>query len=133
MTKEKTKVLLVDENGFERTALHGFLEEWADANVVAEAEGACEAMAALEQHQVDMVIVNLPYELEPGLRLVRTVRARHPGLPVMILASHKEQLFAEHAVAAGADGYMLYHEIANTLPTAMDRLRCGGQYISACA
>ena len=128
--KSRVKILLVDENGFERRAIRGFLEARADADVVAEAEDAGEALAALLDTPPDMVIVDLPYDLEAGLSLVRTIRSNNPQMPVMIIASNRERAVAEHAMDAGAAGYMLLHEIANSLPAAVYQLQHGGQYVS---
>ncbi len=130
MIRERIKVLLVDENGFERQALHGFLEEFAGADVVAEAEDASDVLAALENSTPDVVIIDLPYDLEAALSLVRTVRALHPELPVMIVSNHREQVFADHALEAGATGYVHLHEVARQLPAAIDKIRAGGHYIS---
>lgn len=126
-------MLIIDENGFGRKALGSFLQERSGAMVVAEAENATEAIEYLDLHDVDVIIVDLPYDLAPGCESVRLLRERYPSLPVMVVSIHREQLFAEQALGAGANGYLLAHEIITEMPAAIDSLRHGKSYVSRTA
>lgn len=70
------------------------------------------AADALERHRPEIAVIDVrlpPSYTDEGLRAAIDARARVPGLPVLILSQHVEQLYARELLAdgAGAVGYLL--------------------------
>ncbi|WP_033293099.1 response regulator transcription factor [Amycolatopsis jejuensis] len=101
--------------------------------VVATATTGPETLDALLTWQPDVAIVDVrmpPTQSDEGLRAALTARREVPGLPVLILSQHVEQLYARELLADGAGGigYFLKESVfdANQFMTALDRVASGG-------
>lgn len=82
-------VLVVEDETLVRMAISLDL---ADAGFrMIEAANATEALDVLEAHQVDLVFtdIRMPGAID-GLALMREVRRRFPGLPVILTSAHAE-------------------------------------------
>jgi DNA-binding NarL/FixJ family response regulator len=83
-----------------------------DCEVVAEVDTGPDLLTSLAEHCPDLAIVDVrlpPTFTDEGLRAALTARATTPGLPVLVLSQHVEQLYARELLAdgRGAIGYLL--------------------------
>jgi DNA-binding NarL/FixJ family response regulator len=98
--------------GLERLlAAHGF-------TVVAAVDNAADLLTALLREQPDVAVVDVrlpPSFTDEGLRAAIEARRQLPGLPVLVLSQHVEQLYARELLAdqAGAVGYLLKDRVFN--------------------
>ncbi|MEW2378910.1 response regulator transcription factor [Micromonospora sp. NPDC047812] len=105
---------------------HGF--------TLAEAVGDGPALrAALARHRPDVAIVDVrlpPTFTDEGLQAALAARRDIPGLPVLVLSQHVEQLYARELLAdgAGAVGYLLKDRVLNAdqFIDAVRRVASGG-------
>ena len=65
-----------------------------------------------------------------GLELLKAVRARHVVLPVLILSMHDESIYAERALRAGANGYIMKQEATEIVLVALRRILNREMYVS---
>ena len=102
------KVLLVDDHKIVREGVRAFLHTLADIQVVAEADSGMAAAAAVEQHQPDVVLMDLemPGELD-GVAATRQIRKTRPQTQVIVVTSHHQDEYIFPAVRAGAISYLL--------------------------
>jgi len=102
------KVLLVDDHKIVREGVRAFLHTLADIQVVAEAESGPAAVTAVEQHQPDVVLMDLemPGELD-GVAATRQIRKTRPKTQVIVVTSHHQDEYIFPAVRAGAISYLL--------------------------
>jgi DNA-binding NarL/FixJ family response regulator len=73
---------------------------------------------ALEIHRPDVSVIDVrlpPTLTDEGLRAAIGARARHPGLPVLMLSQYVEQLYARELMSdrAGAVGYLLKDRVSD--------------------
>jgi len=92
-------------------AAHGF-------DVVAAVESGPELVAALREHRPDVAVVDVrlpPTFTDEGLQAALVARRESPGLPVLVLSQHVEQLYARELLAdgSGAVGYLLKDRVLN--------------------
>ncbi|MFG3707187.1 LuxR C-terminal-related transcriptional regulator [Micromonospora sp. NPDC047670] len=105
---------------------HGF--------TLAEAVGDGPALrAALARHRPDVAVVDVrlpPTFTDEGLQAALAARREIPGLPVLVLSQHVEQLYARELLAdgAGAVGYLLKDRVLNAdqFIDAVRRVASGG-------
>ncbi|WP_433384927.1 response regulator transcription factor [Micromonospora sp. KLBMP9576] len=105
---------------------HGF--------TLAEAVGDGPALrAALTRHRPDVAVVDVrlpPTFTDEGLQAALAARREIPGLPVLVLSQHVEQLYARELLAdgAGAVGYLLKDRVLNAdqFVDAVRRVAAGG-------
>jgi DNA-binding NarL/FixJ family response regulator len=101
------KVLLVDDHPVVRVGLRGMLATEDDLEVVAEAGGAAEAVAAVRLHAPDVVLMDLRMPDGDGVEATARVLAQRPATRVVVLTTHETDSDILRAVEAGAAGYLL--------------------------
>jgi DNA-binding NarL/FixJ family response regulator len=127
---KKARTLLVDDHAVVRFGISQLINRQPDMEVCGEEEGARQAMAAIEKSKPDLVIADLSLKDSSGLELVRNLKARHPGLPVLVLSVHDESVYAEVAFRAGALGYLMKQEALEKVLDAVRRVLKGAVYVS---
>lgn len=101
--------------------------------VVASATTGPETLEALLAWRPDVAVVDVrmpPTQSDEGLRAALAARRELPGLPVLILSQHVEQLYARELLAAGDGGigYFLKESVfdADQFIDALERVAGGG-------
>lgn len=102
------EVLLVDDHKIVRQGVRAYLHTLADIHVIAEADSGLSAVAAVEQHHPDVVLMDLemPGEMD-GIAATRTIRKLRPETQVIVVTSHHQDEYIFPAVRAGAISYLL--------------------------
>jgi DNA-binding NarL/FixJ family response regulator len=125
-----TRILIVDDHPIVREGLTHLLQAHEDLRVCCVAGSAEEAMAAVTC-QPDLAIVDLSLHSNSGLDLVKTLRQHYPTLAILVLSMHDEALFAERALRAGANGYLMKLEATERILNAIREVLAGNIYLSA--
>lgn len=101
------RVVVCDDHAVVRAGLRQLIETFDGIEVVAAAGGADEALAALDEHGADVVLMDLEMPAPDGVEATRMIRDRHPQTAVVVLTSFSDRPRFLKAVDAGAIGYML--------------------------
>ncbi|GAB1819890.1 response regulator transcription factor [Herbidospora sp. RD11066] len=88
-------------------------------DVVAAVESGPELLEALVTHRPDVAVVDVrlpPTFTDEGLQAALAARKQVPGLPVLVLSQHVQQLYARELLADGTGGigYLLKDRVFNT-------------------
>ena len=126
----KRTILVVDDHPVLRRGLASLIESEPDLAVSGEAATFGAALEAIRENQPDLVIVDLVLEGRDGLELVKEMKARHPGIPALVLSMHDESVYAERSLKAGARGYVTKQQLDDTVLVAIRRLLAGETYMS---
>lgn len=101
--------------------------------VVATAATGPETLDALRSFRPDVAVIDVrmpPTQSDEGLRAALAARREMPGLPVLVLSQHVEQLYARELLAdgSGAVGYLLKESVfdADQFIGALERVAGGG-------
>ncbi|MDG4786787.1 response regulator transcription factor [Micromonospora sp. WMMD1102] len=101
--------------------------------VVAAVDNGPALLPALLDHRPDVAVVDVrlpPTFTDEGLQAAIEARTRIPGLPVLILSQHVEQLYARELLAdrSGAIGYLLKDRVSDVgqFVDAVRRVAAGG-------
>jgi len=127
----KRRILVVDDHPIVRQGLTLMINREPDLVVCGEAEEAMAAMHVLASSHPDILIVDISLNGPDGIDLLKNVRLTHPGLPVLILSMHDESIYAERALRAGANGYIMKQEATENVLVAVRRILNGEIYVSA--
>ena len=106
------------------------LNREGDLVVCGEAEDATGAMLVMASARPDILIVDISLNGPDGLDLLKNIRTTHPALPVLILSMHDESIYAERALRAGANGYIMKQEATEKVLVAIRRILNGEIYVS---
>jgi DNA-binding NarL/FixJ family response regulator len=126
----KTRIFLVDDHAMFREGLRQLIERDPDLVVCGDAAGADEALRCIEELKPDLAIVDLSLSGSTGIDLIKTLKNKHAELPVLVVSMHEESLYAERALHAGANGYVMKQEPAKTVKAAIRKVLGGDIHLS---
>src|SRR6476659_7856918 len=124
------RVFVVDDHPIVRQGLTLMINREPDLVVCGEAEEARTALDEIAEAQPDIVIVDISLSGPDGIDLIKAIRARHATLPVLVLSMHDELIYAERALRAGANGYIMKQEATEKVLVALRRILGGEIYVS---
>lgn len=99
------KILLADDQAFSRLFVGKVLRQTMPCTVI-EAQDGEEAIALCESQSPDLVILDISMPRKDGLQALAAIRARRPGLPVVMLTSTAEEKVVEECVNLGASYFI---------------------------
>src|SRR5271154_5358682 len=129
-TARRKKVFVVDDHPIVRQGLSLLINQEADLFVCGEAEEMHAALSAIQAASPDILIVDISLNGPDGLELLKNARISSPRLPVLILSMHDESIYAERALRAGANGYIMKQEATEKVMVALRRILSGEIYVS---
>ncbi|HZS60685.1 MAG TPA: response regulator transcription factor [Gemmatimonadaceae bacterium] len=127
---QRYRVFLVDDHPVVRQGLSLLINQEADLIVCGEAEAAWSVPAALAALNPDVLVLDLSLNGPDGLDLLKSIRATQRSLPILILSVHDESMYAERALRAGANGYIMKQEATERVLIAIRRVLGGELYVS---
>lgn len=101
------RILLADDHTIVRHGLRRMLEERPEWQVVGEACDGREAVRLAEQHKPDVAIIDVAMPLLNGIETTRQLVRRVPGVRVLVLSMHVDEVYVTQILKAGAAGYLL--------------------------
>lgn len=126
----KRKVFVVDDHPIVRAGLALLINREPDLTVCGDAEEIHTALHAIDALKPDVLILDISLNGPDGLDLLKTIRVQDPGMPVLILSMHDESIYAERALRAGANGYIMKQEGTDRLLIALRRILNREIYVS---
>lgn len=124
----KIRLLVVDDHFVVRIGLTSALNLEPDMIVVAEAKDGREAVAAYEQHQPDVVVMDYQLPHLNGAEATTAIRQHFPDARIIILSVYKGEEDIHRAVAAGASGYLPKSSGPEELVEAIHTVHKGRRY-----
>jgi CheY-like chemotaxis protein len=130
------RVLIVDDSATERRLAGGLLEK-SDELKLSDADGllskseeltlsyagdGAEALAALAEKPVDVVVTDLQMPEMDGLELVAAMRVHHPEIPAVLITSRGSETLAFEALAKGAASYVPKSQLADRLVETVNQV-----------
>ncbi|HWU06949.1 MAG TPA: response regulator transcription factor [Streptomyces sp.] len=126
------RVVLAEDLFLLRDGLVRMLEAY-DFEIAAAVETGPELTKALAELEPDVAVVDVrlpPSHTDEGLQCALAARRERPGLPVLVLSQHVEQLYARELLADGDGGvgYLLKDRVfdADQFVDAVRRVAAGG-------
>ncbi|MBT8042108.1 MAG: response regulator transcription factor [Kiritimatiellales bacterium] len=127
---KKKQVYLVDDHPIVRQGLIKLIEQEQELEVCGEAGSVPEALGGIREKSPDVILVDISLEDSNGLELIKTIDDLGLQIPTLVLSMHDESLYAEHALRAGASGYVMKQAASNTLIQAIEKVLDGEIYVS---
>jgi DNA-binding NarL/FixJ family response regulator len=124
----RLRVIVVDDHDIVHLGvkhLFGDRAEVLDANTLQQAR------AQLSSRPCDLMLLDLGLGEGFSLSALPRLREDYPQLKIIVLTSMAEELYAERALRAGADGYVMKSALGQTLLEAAERVLSGQIYASA--
>ncbi|WP_131667509.1 two-component system response regulator NarL [Psychrobacter pygoscelis] len=101
------KLLLVDDHPMLRRGLLDLLSLESDVEVVAEADNGSEALEYLQDHKVDLVILDHRMPVLSGIETLKEIKAREIEAKILLFTVSNSGDDVQEALKLGVDGYLL--------------------------
>ncbi|GIN64090.1 transcriptional regulatory protein DegU [Robertmurraya siralis] len=124
-----TKIIIIDDHQLFREGVKRILDFEKTFEVVAEGDDGTEAISLVEEHQPDVVLMDINMPTINGVEATRQLVERYPSTKVIILSIHDDESYVQHALKTGATGYLLKEMDADALIEAVKVVADGGSYL----
>lgn len=124
------RIVLADDHQLVRAGLRSLLQSFADVSVLAECGDGHEALALVDRHQPDVLLLDITLPGLNGLEVARRVPKLSPRTRVLILSMHAGAEYVAQALRAGVAGYLIKDSAVDELKVALDALQRGRNYLS---
>ena len=126
------RVVIADDSALLREGIASFVRG-EGIDVVAEASSVDELLAAVDEHEPDVAIVDIrmpPTQTDEGIQAAHEIRRRHPDIGVVLLSHHVEVGVATQVLAEAPQrlGYLLKDRVTDSADFAgsLRRVAAGG-------
>ena len=123
------RVCVVDDQTLVRQGLCSLLALVEDVEVVAEAADGEEALAVIDAHQLDVMLLDLHIPKMDGLQVLEALAQREQAPPALILTTFDDDELVLKGIRLGAKGYLLKDVSLEQLTEAVRTLAQGGTLI----
>ncbi|MDZ4350539.1 MAG: response regulator transcription factor [Xanthomonadaceae bacterium] len=124
------RLAIVDDQALVRHGLRALLDSVPGLHVAVEAGDVAQAIGALADTPVDVVLSDIRMPGGDGFRLIELLRANGDPTPVILLTTFDEDDLALRAAEAGARGFLLKDASPEDLHEAIVRV-CAGETLIA--
>lgn len=128
---EDLRVLVVDDHPIVRHGMAQLIEQQEGFTVKAQASSAAEALELALKGGFDLAVIDVSLEGVSGLELIKQIREHGVEVPILVMSMHDEMFYAERALRAGAQGYVMKQRATHEVVKAINRVVDGELYLSA--
>lgn len=125
----KTKIIIIDDHQLFREGVKRILDFEDTFEVVAEGDDGSEVLELYEEHQPDVVLMDINMPQMNGVDATEELLKVWPAAKVIILSIHDDGSYVTHALKTGALGYMLKEMDADEIIEAIKVVSVGGSYL----
>ena len=101
------RILVVDDHPIVRQGIRSLLSNYAEFEIVAEADNGTDAFSQFRQLIPDITLLDIRMPDESGLDVLNQIRALQSDAKVLMLTSFDDGEYVLTALRAGAQGYVL--------------------------
>ena len=124
------KVFLVDDHPLVRMGLANVINQEPDLAVCGETDGEGNVLQVVRGLQPDIAVVDWSLKDKDAAGIIGLFRQHLPQMRVLVLSMHEELFYAERALRAGADGYIMKQEATDKIIESIRAVLAGRSYLS---
>ena len=91
---------------------------------------AASAMKAVADLKPDLVLMDISLEGTNGIDVTKSLKAKYQDIPILVVSMHDEALYAERALRAGAQGYIMKNQPIQIVRAAIFKVLGGDIFLS---
>ena len=126
----KIRIFVLDAQPLLRQGISAYLNSQPEMMVCGEAGNVPDARRKIAECQPQFVVTALRLGAGDTLKLIRELKIQNPRLRILVYSAFEENIFAERAIRAGANGYVMKQTPSEKLATAVREIMNGGIYVS---
>jgi DNA-binding NarL/FixJ family response regulator len=114
-----------------RDSVRALIEKRGDCEIVGEASDGKEALACIQAHDPDLVVLEVFLPVLAGPEVVRRAKAAGSSAQFLFLTSRNGKKDVEEAFQSGANGFVCKIDSVTDLLAAIEAVRNGRTYLSS--
>jgi len=127
---KKITVIIADDHTLLREGMRLLLEKETDIQVVGEAADGQQSVREAKRLKPDVVVQDLAMPLLNGFGAARQIAKEVPGTKVLILSAYNDDQYIDHAIEAGAAGYLMKETVGDDLVRGIREVSSGNAFFS---
>ena len=128
---EKSRILIVDDHPLFCEGLCRMIDRHPSLTVCGQVPDAVLAIKAVAELKPDLVLVDISLEGSTnGIDLIKSLKAKYEEIPILVVSMHDESLYAERALRAGAQGYIMKNQPIQIVRAAIFKVLGGDIFLS---
>lgn len=130
-TSAAIRILAVDDHALIREGIARLIAQESDMELIAEADGAREAVRQFRAHRPDVTLMDLQMTEMSGLDAISAIRKEFPEARIIVLTTYPGDALVLRALQAGAQAYLLKTTLNTELRQAIRAVYAGRKFLSA--
>ena len=123
------RILTVDDHPIYRDGLAALVAAYSDLRLVAEAANGREAVESFRRHRPDVTLMDLSMPVMGGVDAISAIVGEFPDARIIALTTWEGDVDIQHALEAGARGYLLKDVVSDEVANAIRQVNAGGRAI----
>ncbi|TKB95147.1 response regulator transcription factor [Pedobacter cryophilus] len=124
-------IAIAEDNSLALQTCLSKLNPYPEFKVLLTAYNGEELIKNIQQHPIDIVLMDIQMPGIGGIETTRTLKMLHPQIKVLMLTTFDDDENIFKAILAGASGYLLKEETADILHQSVIETLSGGAAMSA--
>ena len=124
------KVFIVDDHYMVIEGIRSLLQNEKGVEWAGHATNAASCLAFMQQHQPDVILMDINLPDKSGIDLCKEVKEKYPSVFVVGLSTFNQQSFIQKMMDSGASGYVLKNATQEELMEAIEAVAKGKTYLS---
>jgi len=123
------RIFCVDDHPLMREGIAAMIQNESDMTLVGEASSGHEAIQTFGDHKPDITLMDLRLPDISGIDAMVAIRTNFPNARIIMLTTFDGDVQIQHALQAGAQGYMLKNMPRKQLVEVIRKVHLGKRYI----
>ena len=126
----KIRILVLEEHPLLRDGIADYFNSQPDLLVCGEAGNIRDARSEIAKCKPQLLVTALRLGTGDTLEFVKALNSEQPGLLILVYSAFEEEIFAERALRAGAEGFVMKRAPKEELLAAVREILSGNIYVS---
>lgn len=124
------KILIAEDHAIVRVGTKHVIQSiWPDTEVTG-VDSFTKAVAALEEKQFDLIILDINIPGGNNLKMINVIRKKQEKVRILVFSGYDEKLYAVPSLQAGADGYVSKDATKSEFTEALESIFQNKKYLS---
>lgn len=124
------RIVIAEDHNLVRQGIRALLEQSGEVQVVAEAATGEEAVQSVQEHQPDVIVMDLSMPRLDGAQAAERIIDMKLATQIIILSMHADTTMVQQLLRLGVKGYLLKDAVTEELMLAVHSVSQGKLFLS---